>query len=160
VRSGQQRQGAETVGVRYRVNLRSNGREPLTAHQKQINRVRSKARAHCEHAFHVIKHLWGFTTVRYRGLAKNLLGCTQPLRWPTCICRDDGCRRCRQGVSRDRPKGRQRVATRAKHPSEGLDRGHFCEFETVAHLQLGSHGHLCRASTVGRFQELVNEFDC
>jgi transposase, IS5 family len=24
------------------------------------------------HAFHVVKRLWGFTTVRYRGLAKNL----------------------------------------------------------------------------------------
>lgn len=24
-----------------------------------------------EHAFHVVKRLWGFTTVRYRGLAKN-----------------------------------------------------------------------------------------
>ena len=65
------RQGAKTVGVRYRVNRRSNGREPLTAHQKLINRVRFKARARCEHAFHVIKHLWGFTKVRYRGLAKN-----------------------------------------------------------------------------------------
>jgi IS5 family transposase len=24
-----------------------------------------------EHAFGVVKHLWGFTKVRYRGLAKN-----------------------------------------------------------------------------------------
>jgi IS5 family transposase len=24
-----------------------------------------------EHAFHVVKRLWGFTKVRYRGLAKN-----------------------------------------------------------------------------------------
>ena len=65
------RQGAKTVGVRYRVNRRSNGREPLSAHQKRINRIRSSARARCEHAFHVVKRLWGFSKVRYRGLAKN-----------------------------------------------------------------------------------------
>ena len=66
------RQGAKTVGIiRYRVNRRSNGREPLTAHQKLINRVRSKARARCEHPFQDVKHLWGFTKVRHRGLAKN-----------------------------------------------------------------------------------------
>ena len=28
-------------------------------------------RARGEHAFHVVKTLWGFTKVRYRGLAKN-----------------------------------------------------------------------------------------
>jgi IS5 family transposase len=28
-------------------------------------------RAMVEHPFHTIKRLWGFTTVRYRGLAKN-----------------------------------------------------------------------------------------
>jgi IS5 family transposase len=27
-----------------------------------------------EHAFHVVKRLWGFTKVRYRGLAKNTAG--------------------------------------------------------------------------------------
>jgi IS5 family transposase len=36
-----------------------------------INRARSTGRARCEHAFQVIKHLWGFTKVRCRGLAKN-----------------------------------------------------------------------------------------
>lgn len=65
------RQGAKTKGVRYRINRRRTGHEPLTAHQKLINRARSKARARCEHAFQVVKHLWGFTKVRYRGLAKN-----------------------------------------------------------------------------------------
>jgi IS5 family transposase len=36
-----------------------------------INRARSLGRARCGHAFQVIKHLWGFTKVRCRGLAKN-----------------------------------------------------------------------------------------
>jgi IS5 family transposase len=43
----------------------------LSANQNRINRIRSKARARCEHVFQVIKHQWGFTKVRYRGLAKN-----------------------------------------------------------------------------------------
>ena len=29
------------------------------------------SRPRVEHAFHVVKNLWGFTKVRYRGLAKN-----------------------------------------------------------------------------------------
>ena len=37
-----------------------------------INRARSRTRACGEHAFRVVKQLWGFTKVRYRGLAKNL----------------------------------------------------------------------------------------
>jgi IS5 family transposase len=65
------RQGAKAVGVRYRVNRRRSGETPLSAHHKSINRIRSKARARCEHPFQVVKHLWGFTKVRYRGLAKN-----------------------------------------------------------------------------------------
>ena len=34
-------------------------------------RARARMRAHVEHPFHVVKRLWGFTKVRYRGLAKN-----------------------------------------------------------------------------------------
>lgn len=58
-------------GGRYRVNRRGTKHRPLTAHQKRINRTRSAHRARGEHAFHVIKRLWGFMKVRYRGLAKN-----------------------------------------------------------------------------------------
>ncbi len=35
------------------------------------NRNKSKIRARVDHVFAVIKRLWGFTKVRYRGLAKN-----------------------------------------------------------------------------------------
>ena len=35
------------------------------------NAARSRVRARCEHVFHVVKRVWGFTTVRYRGLVKN-----------------------------------------------------------------------------------------
>jgi IS5 family transposase len=65
------RVAARTRGVRYRVNRRPNPGRPLTAHQRALNRLRSATRARGEHAFHVVKNLWGFTKVRYRGLAKN-----------------------------------------------------------------------------------------
>ena len=65
------RQCAKEAGVRYRVNRRGNHSHPLTEWQKSINRARSKIRARGEHAFHVVKRLWGFSKVRYRGLVKN-----------------------------------------------------------------------------------------
>lgn len=65
------RQCAQGGGIRYRVNRRGTQSTPLTEHQRRINRIRSSARARGEHAFHVVKRLWGFTKVRYRGLAKN-----------------------------------------------------------------------------------------
>ncbi len=61
------RNDCEAQGVRFRVNRRG----PRTPARDAINRARSRVRAHVDHPFHVIKRLWGFTTVRYRGLAKN-----------------------------------------------------------------------------------------
>ena len=62
----------ESLGIRYRVNRRPTARQPLSEHWRLINRARSRTRACGEHAFRVLKQLWGFTKVRYRGLAKNL----------------------------------------------------------------------------------------
>lgn len=36
-----------------------------------LNRVKSRVRSRVEHVFAVVKRLWGFSKVRYRGLAKN-----------------------------------------------------------------------------------------
>ena len=36
-----------------------------------VNRAKSRVRARVEHVFAVVKRLWGFNKVRYRGLAKN-----------------------------------------------------------------------------------------
>jgi transposase, IS5 family len=67
------REAYEASGVRYRVNRRPVSRaRPLSDHWRWINRTRSRTRACGEHAFHVIKRLWGFQKVRYRGMAKNL----------------------------------------------------------------------------------------
>ena len=38
---------------------------------KRKNKTKSKVRAKVEHVFAVVKRQWGFTKVRYRGLAKN-----------------------------------------------------------------------------------------
>jgi IS5 family transposase len=59
-------------GMRYRVNRRPTSQRPLSERGRMINRARSRTRARGEHAFRVVKQLWGFTKVRYRGLAKNL----------------------------------------------------------------------------------------
>lgn len=66
------RHDAEAHGVKYRVNRRGTEQHPVTARWKAINQARSRIRAHVEHPFLVVKRLWGFAKVRYRGLAKNL----------------------------------------------------------------------------------------
>lgn len=45
---------------------------PLSERQRSRNRTKSKVRCRVEHCFFVIKRLFGFSKVRYRGLAKNL----------------------------------------------------------------------------------------
>jgi len=65
------RQRFRAKGVKYRVNRRGTHHRPLTDHQKKINQSRSRTRARGEHAFRIVKQLWGFAKVRYRGLMKN-----------------------------------------------------------------------------------------
>jgi IS5 family transposase len=65
------RQHCRQAGIAYRVNRRAKPGRTLTEREKAINRSRSRHRARGEHAFHVVKNLWGFTKVRYRGLYKN-----------------------------------------------------------------------------------------
>jgi IS5 family transposase len=64
------RQHCREAGIKYRINRRA-ARGDLTPYQQAINRTRSRHRARGEHPFHIIKNLWGFTKVRYRGLYKN-----------------------------------------------------------------------------------------
>lgn len=59
------------AGIRYRVNRRAKPGSKLTDQEKLINRSRSRRRAFGEFPFHVVKRLWGFAKVRYRGLHKN-----------------------------------------------------------------------------------------
>ncbi len=58
-------------GIRSRLQKRAASGHPLSRTEKARNKKWSSARAFVEHPFHVIKRLWGFAKVRYRGLAKN-----------------------------------------------------------------------------------------
>ena len=65
------RELCDATGMRCRVQRRAARGQPLSAHWAAINRSRSRVRSRGEHAVHVVKRLWGFAKVRYRGLAKN-----------------------------------------------------------------------------------------
>lgn len=58
--------------MRSRLQKRASTGHPLTEAEKARNQRWSKARAFVEHPFLIIKRLWGFAKVRYRGLAKNM----------------------------------------------------------------------------------------
>ena len=53
------------------VQTKAHRHRPLSEAQQARNRTKSKVRAKVEHAFLVIKRIFGWTKVRYRGLAKN-----------------------------------------------------------------------------------------
>lgn len=52
-------------------NHKAHRNRPLTNAEKVSNREKSKIRAKVEHPFHIIKRVFGFQKVRYRGLEKN-----------------------------------------------------------------------------------------
>lgn len=52
-------------------NQKGRRNRPLDERQKARNRTKSKVRAKVEHVFGVIKRVFGFAKVRYRGLDKN-----------------------------------------------------------------------------------------
>jgi IS5 family transposase len=52
-------------------NKKGRRNRPLTDADKATNRTKSQVRAKVEHPFHVLKRVFGFVKVRYRGLAKN-----------------------------------------------------------------------------------------
>jgi IS5 family transposase len=52
-------------------NQRVRKGSPTEELERMINRAKSAVRARVEHVFAVVKRLWGFDKVRYRGLAKN-----------------------------------------------------------------------------------------
>ena len=55
------------------VQTQAHGHRPLSEEERDRNRTKSKVRAKVEHAFLVIKRIFGWAKVRYRGLAKNTL---------------------------------------------------------------------------------------
>lgn len=62
---------ARRNGVFYGIADRGKRSHPLSSSQRKKNRKHSSVRSKVEHPFHVLKNLWHFRKVRYRGLAKN-----------------------------------------------------------------------------------------
>lgn len=52
-------------------NQKASRHKPLTEREREKNRSKSRVRAKVEHAFLVIKRIFGFAKVSYRGLRKN-----------------------------------------------------------------------------------------
>ena len=53
------------------IQMKAHRHRPLSELERARNRTKSKVRARVEHAFLVIKRIFGWAKVRYRGLAKN-----------------------------------------------------------------------------------------
>ena len=53
------------------INKKASRKRALTDNDRAANRKKSQVRAKVEHAFGVMKRRFGFTKVRYKGLAKN-----------------------------------------------------------------------------------------
>ena len=65
------RQEMEESGVCWRVNRKASSKCKLSCADRSFNRKSNRTRAKVEHLFGVVKHLWGYRKVRYRGLEKN-----------------------------------------------------------------------------------------
>jgi transposase, IS5 family len=53
------------------IQAKAHRHRPLSEAERACNRTKSKVRAKVEHVFLVMKQIFGWTKVRYRGLAKN-----------------------------------------------------------------------------------------
>ena len=61
----------EAAGIERRVSRKARRGKKLNAADQAFNRNSNRTRAVGEHAFGVVKHLWGYTKVRYKDLEKN-----------------------------------------------------------------------------------------
>ena len=58
-------------GAQNFIQANAHRHRPLSEDERARNRTKSKVRAKVEHVFLVIKRIFGWAKVRYRGLAKN-----------------------------------------------------------------------------------------
>ena len=61
-------------GAQHCIQTKAPRHRPLSEDERARNWTKSKVRAQVEHVFLVIKRIFGWATVRYRGLAKNTHG--------------------------------------------------------------------------------------
>ena len=62
---------AKAPKAKDRTNQRVRGTGCLADLERIVNRIKSKTRSRVEHVFAVVKRQFGFSKVRYKGLAKN-----------------------------------------------------------------------------------------
>jgi len=65
------RKDFESRGVKWCISKKPGRGQKLSKKDTKRNSKMSKTRARVEHPFHVIKCLWGYRRVRYRGIDKN-----------------------------------------------------------------------------------------
>ena len=61
----------ESRGIEWHVSRKGKRCCPLSSEDREWNRKQNRIRSKGEHAFRVVKHLWNYQKVRYKGLAKN-----------------------------------------------------------------------------------------
>lgn len=61
----------EARGIKWRINRKACRHYKLSSQDEEYNHQQSQTRAKVEHSFRVVKHLWGYRKVRYKGLFKN-----------------------------------------------------------------------------------------
>jgi len=61
----------ESQGIEWHIDLKGSPVHPLTSDDLEWNHEQHKTRAKGEHIFGVVKHLWGYRKVRYKGIFKN-----------------------------------------------------------------------------------------
>lgn len=65
------KEACEAQGMEWRINRKAKRGKKLNCADRSFNRKSNRTRARVEHAFGVVKHLWGYRKVRYKGLTKN-----------------------------------------------------------------------------------------
>ena len=71
--SEKKRQEYEARGIKWCVNRKACRHHQLTPGDEDYNHRQNQVRAKGEHAFLVVKHLWQYRKVRYKGLFKNAM---------------------------------------------------------------------------------------
>ena len=69
--SDEKKAQAEANGVTWRVNRKARRGRKLNCADKAFSKKSNRTRAKVEHAFGVVKNLWGYRKVRYKGIDKN-----------------------------------------------------------------------------------------
>jgi len=73
------------------IQAKAHRHRPLSEDERARNRTKSKVRAKVEHVFLVIKRIFGWAKVRYRGSRRIPIGFLSAAAWRICTWRDGTC---------------------------------------------------------------------